>query len=115
MDKLLKIEQLLVKEGHELARHWSPGINLMRSEYFIKNNNIEYILIDISYPIIYLKISKIPSSREVYRNRGYHLNYPSSFNYPICENKIFRSFEDLLDELQGLRLINCGHSIKSAY
>ena len=113
-EKLLKIEQLLIKEGHELNEYSYPEEYVGYSEYFIKNHGVDYIWIELYNTIIRLKISSPPSYIKECVGRGYDMDEPYAFNDPICGNKRFQSFEDLLDELQELRLINYGHNIKGS-
>lgn len=82
------------------------------SFYEMKHHNIESISIHLSNGTnIDLTIYVKSSSIQVYTNHGYYLrSMPCSTN--VYGIKSFQSVGDLLDELQDLGLIKCGHNIK---
>ena len=112
MDTLLKIDEILVKNGHKLNDH-SYGSN-----YVSRYRTVHYNIVSIS---IYLRddtttslfIEVEPLSVQVYTNKGYSM-YPCYVGRLLSGYKKFQSFEGLLDELHDLELIKYGHNIKKS-
>ena len=119
MDKLLEISQILEKWGHKLRRNDSVCTCCGYLEHITEHHNIISIGIHIyknhdnqidTDKKIYIEVKL--SSSEIYKNYGYNMYPPFGDSDHVFGSKSFQSFEDLLDELQSLELINCGHSIK---
>ena len=110
MDRLSKIDEILVKEGHKLNDH-SYGSYCV-SRYQIVHHNIVSISISVRNDITTsLFIEVEPLSVQVYTNKGYSM-YPCYVGRLLSGYKELQSFEDLLDELHDLELIKYGHNVK---
>ena len=117
MGKLLEIEKKLKARGYKWDI-WSLNSLI----YNIEHHSI--ISFEISSNTfrddnisMWFHIRVKTSSIEEYRKRGYEM-YCELLMIDIDSvwgSKSFQLFEDLLDELQDLGLINCGHNIKSGY
>lgn len=115
MDKLFEIGQILTRCGHKLNYHIDEHYT-KASCYHIEDNDIVSIGINMSnmaYISFYINVK--PSSVEIYRNQHYSFDHVYVDSKSVCGVKSFESLEGLLDELQKLGLINCGHNIKRAY
>ena len=113
MDILLEIEKILTKWGHKLDHSISPCISSGCLDYTTEHNNIISISIHLKgdTDIDFYIVVKLSSSK-IYANYGYSMDPPMDNSDHVCGSKNFQSFEDLLDELQDLGLINCGQNIK---
>jgi len=115
MDKSLDLSRILIKWGHKLKLNQHNEYMRFLS-YDVEHHNIVSITIllrdDTS---IVINIRGKPLSIELYKNHGYQL-CPDGISIDIMWlSKSFQSFEDLLDELRDLGLINCGHNIKRTH
>lgn len=115
MCKLSEITEILQENGNKFINCICKSDSCF-SSYFPKRGDVIILNVHLYYSTchITLYIDVDPSSREVYVNRGYDVDHHCKDEEWVCGSKDFQSFEDLLDELQELGLINCGRNIKSA-
>lgn len=109
--KLVELSPILRKWGHTLTRY----DKYMRVAFYdVEHRNI--VSMSISTDLITNISIKIKSSSiELYKNHGYKIGklYHDDSVDIVWLAKSVQSIEGLLDELQELGLINCGHTIKS--
>ena len=81
-------------------------------DYITEHHDIKSITIFVGNSIdLYIDVKILNS--EIYVNHDYKMSPLHSGDY-IYGSKNLQSYEDLLDELQDLELINCYRNIKGA-